>query len=108
LITRSGDTWSPGDLKRVNCGGAATVIVVDDPMKSEYFSMTLAFAASAQRESEAQSCIVQVRNLAMKAIIERATRVRGPPRIVRPGEDPDPSGTRATGRPVGCRTFGNP
>jgi ion channel POLLUX/CASTOR len=73
LITRSGDPWNPSDLRRVNCGAARTVIVVDDPAKSEYSSMTLAFAASAQCEDDDQLCIVQVRNVAMKAIVDRAT-----------------------------------
>jgi hypothetical protein len=73
LITRSGDPWNPNDLRRVNCGAATTVIIVDDVAKSEYSSMTLAFAASAQREDDRQICIVQVRNLAMKAIVDRAT-----------------------------------
>jgi hypothetical protein len=76
LITRSGDPWNPSDLRRVNCGAARTIIIVDDPAKSEYSSMTLAFAASAQCEDDSQSCIVQVRNVEMKAIVDRATDAR--------------------------------
>jgi ion channel POLLUX/CASTOR len=73
VITRSGDPWNPSDLRRVNCGAARTVIVVDDLSKSEFSSMTLAFAATKQRQTDRQSCIVQVRNAEMKEIVDRAT-----------------------------------
>jgi ion channel POLLUX/CASTOR len=76
LITRSGDPWNPSDLRRVNCGAARTVIIVDDPTKNEYSSITLAFTASAQREDARQLCIVQVRNVEMKAIVDRSTDAR--------------------------------
>jgi ion channel POLLUX/CASTOR len=73
VITRTGDPWNPSDLDRVNCGAARTLIVVDDVTKSEYSSMTLAFAASKQRQSDEQMCVVQVRNAQMKAVVDRAT-----------------------------------
>jgi hypothetical protein len=76
LITRSGDPWDLSDLRRVNCGAAATIIVVDDSTKSEYASMTLALTASTLREGDAQACIVQVRNTAMKEIFDRSTDAR--------------------------------
>ena len=76
LVTRSGDPWNPSDLRRVNCGAARTIVVVDDPAKSEYSSVTLAFAASTQREDDHQVCIVQVRNTGMKSIVEGATDAR--------------------------------
>ena len=73
LITRSGDPWNLNDLRRVNCGAAATIVVVDDSTKSEYASMTLALTASTLREDDDQACIVQVRNTAMKEIFDWAT-----------------------------------
>jgi hypothetical protein len=76
LVTRSGDPWNPNDLRRINCGAARTVIIVDDLAKSEYASVTLAFAASTQRQDDQQVCIVQVRNIEIKSIIEGATDAR--------------------------------
>jgi ion channel POLLUX/CASTOR len=73
VITRSGDPWNPIDLRRVNCGAARTVIIVDDVAKSAYSSMTLAFAATKQRQNDRQLCIVQVRNMEMKDIVDRST-----------------------------------
>ena len=76
LVTRSGDPWNPNDLRRVNCGAASRIIVVDDPTKSEFASATLAFATSTQRVDDRQVCIVQVRNTEIKSIVERATDAR--------------------------------
>ncbi len=72
IVTRAGDPWSPADLRRVNCGVARTVIIVDDAARSEYAAMTLAFAVAKQRQDDTQRCIVQVRNAAMKAIVDGA------------------------------------